>query len=137
MKLSSCYPVICADAATVAPTRDFYVRHFGFEVTFDAGWYVSLRHESGHELAVVDHTHPSVPEGSRKPVAGLILNFEVADVDTEHRRLVEEAGLPVALPLRSEEFGQRHFIVSDPAGVLVDVITEIEPSAEYAASFTG
>ncbi|WP_245743527.1 hypothetical protein [Lentzea fradiae] len=55
----------------------------------------------------------------------------------EHRRLVEEAGLPVVLPLRSEEFGQRHLIVTDPAGVLVDVIIEIEPSAAYAAGFTG
>ncbi|AXB43736.1 VOC family protein [Amycolatopsis albispora] len=134
MKLSSFYPVICADAATVAATRDFYVEHFGFEVTFDSGWYVSLRRGS-YELGIVDHTHPSVPEGSRRPVAGLILNFEVDDVDAEHRHLVEEAGLPLAQPLRSEEFGQRHFIVTDPAGVLVDVITEIEPSAEYAVDF--
>ncbi|MBN6041301.1 VOC family protein [Amycolatopsis sp. 195334CR] len=136
MKLSSFYPVICTDAATVAPTRDFYVEHFGFEVVFDSGWYVSLRHEGGHELGIVDHTHPSVPEGSRRPVAGLILNFEVDDVDAEHQRLGEQAGLPLALPLRSEEFGQRHFIVTDPAGVLVDVITEIEPSAAFAGDFT-
>ncbi|SDF46396.1 hypothetical protein SAMN05216553_101756 [Lentzea fradiae] len=43
----------------------------------------------------------------------------------------------MVLPLRSEEFGQRHLIVTDPAGVLVDVIIEIEPSAAYAAGFTG
>ncbi|MFI6026815.1 VOC family protein [Amycolatopsis magusensis] len=134
MKLSSFYPVLCTEA--VAATRDFYVTHFGFEVVFDSGWYVSLRREGGHELGIVDHTHPSVPEGSRRPVAGLILNFEVDDVDAEHRRLVEEAGLTPTLPLRSEEFGQRHFILTDPAGVLVDVITEIEPSAEFAADFT-
>lgn len=133
MELSSFYPVICTDK--IAATRDFYVTHFGFEVTFEADWYVSLR-RSDHELALVDATHPTIPEAGRRPVAGLILNFEVSDVDAEYRRLVEAAGLPLALPLRSEDFGQRHFIVTDPAGVLVDVITEIEPSAEFAANFT-
>src|SRR5882757_7895654 len=133
MELSSFYPVICTDR--VAATRDFYVTHFGFEVVFEADWYVSLR-RPGYELALVDATHPTIPESGRRPVAGLILNFEVSDVDAEYRRLVEQAGLTPALPMRSEDFGQRHFIVTDPAGVLVDVITEIEPSAEFAANFS-
>jgi len=133
--LSSFYPVICTDA--VAGTRDFYVRLFGFEVVFDAGWYVSLRRRDGsHELGIVDAQHPTVPEGFRRAAAGLILNFEVDDVDAEYQRLVVEAGVEPQLELRSEDFGQRHFIVADPAGVLVDVITEIEPSPEYASHFT-
>ena len=44
---------------------------------------------------------------------------------------------PIALELRDEDFGQRHFIVSGPDGVLVDVITEIPPSAEFAEAFGG
>lgn len=133
MELSSFYPVICTDK--IEETRDFYVKHFDFEVTFEADWYVSLR-RPGYELALVDATHPTIPESGRRPVAGLILNFEVSDVDAEYARLVETAGLPLALPLRSEDFGQRHFIVTDPSGVMVDVITEIEPAADYAANFT-
>lgn len=133
MELSSFYPVICTDK--IEETRDFYVKHLDFEVTFEADWYVSLR-RPGYELALVDAAHPTIPESGRRPVAGLILNFEVSDVDAEYVRLVETAGLPLALPLRSEDFGQRHFIVSDPSGVLVDVITEIEPSADYAANFS-
>jgi hypothetical protein len=39
------------------------------------------------------------------------------------------------LPLRSEDFGQRHFITSDPNGVLIDVIKVIPPSAEYASQY--
>jgi catechol 2,3-dioxygenase-like lactoylglutathione lyase family enzyme len=121
-------------ASFIADTRDFYVQHFGFEVTFDAGWYVSLRRVE-YELALVDAGHPSIPEGYRSPAAGLLLNFEVEDVDSEYRRLVETGGLEPKLELRSEDFGQRHFIVADPSGVLVDVITEIPPSAEFAESF--
>lgn len=137
MNLSSFYPVICTDK--VAATRDFYVRHFEFKVVFDSTWYVSLRRdgEPAYELAVLEATHPIVPESSRQSVAGLLLNFEVDDVDAEHHRLVEVAGLIPVLTLRSEDFGQRHFILTDPAGVLVDVISEIEPSEEFAEQSTG
>ena len=38
-------------------------------------------------------------------------------------------------PLTDEDFGQRHFITRDPNGVLIDVITPIPPSPEYAALF--
>jgi uncharacterized glyoxalase superfamily protein PhnB len=67
--------------------------------------------------------------------AGLILNFEVADVDAEHDRLVRRAGLPVEMALRTEEFGQRHFIVAAPDGVLIDVITPTEPSLAYVERY--
>ncbi|MFI7706213.1 VOC family protein [Nonomuraea sp. NPDC049480] len=129
MELSSFYPVVCA--ADVAASKDFYVRLFGFEVTFEADWYVSLR-RGAYELALLDHTHPTLPAAYRRPVGGLLLNFEVADVDAEWERLVVREGLTPELALRDEDFGQRHFIVADPGGVLVDVITPIAPSGEYA-----
>ncbi|WP_049573878.1 VOC family protein [Nonomuraea sp. SBT364] len=132
MELSSYYPVVCTDK--VGESRDFYVDLFGFEVTFEADWYVSLR-RGRHELALLDHTHPTLPEAYRKKVAGVLLNFEVADVDAEWRRLVVDGGLTPELELRSEDFGQRHFIVADPSGVLIDVITPIEPAGEYAAQY--
>jgi|SRR5690606_17514735 catechol 2,3-dioxygenase-like lactoylglutathione lyase family enzyme len=132
MELTSFYPVICTDK--VAESRDFYVRLFGFEVTFEADWYVSLRRGS-YELALLDRTHPTLPEGFRRPAAGLLLNFEVADADAEWDRLVTREGLTPELRLRSEDFGQRHFIVADPNGVLIDVIQPIEPTPEYAAQY--
>lgn len=56
-------------------------------------------------------------------------------MDAEWRRLVDGAGLTPVLPLRSEDFGQRHFIVADPGGVLIDVITPIEPTREFAERY--
>ncbi|WP_181777548.1 VOC family protein [Amycolatopsis pittospori] len=134
MRLTSFYPVVMTDR--LAETRDFYRDHFGFELTFEADWYVSLK-RGEWELAILVPGHDTIPAGFGKPVQGLLLNFEVEDVDAEHRRLVVEAGLPEALSLRSEEFGQRHFIVADPNGVLIDVIQEIPPTGEYAEQFTG
>ncbi|MFI0420274.1 VOC family protein [Spongiactinospora sp. 9N601] len=135
MRLTGFYPVICTRAIT--ESRDFYTGLFGFEPTFEADWYVSLRRpgDPAYELALLDHTHPTIPEGHRRPAQGLLLNFEVVDVDAEWERLVIGAGLEPKLPLRSEDFGQRHFIVADPDGVLIDVITPIPPSAEFAAQY--
>ncbi|MGW5705108.1 MULTISPECIES: VOC family protein [unclassified Amycolatopsis] len=133
MRLTSFYPVLMTEK--IAETRDFYRDHFGFELTFEADWYVSLK-RGEWELAILAPGHDTIPGGAGKPVQGLLLNFEVEDVDAEYRRLVGEAGLPEALSLRSEEFGQRHFIVADPNGVLIDVIQEIPPTGEFAGQFT-
>ena len=110
MELNSFYPVIGTDK--IAAARDFYTKWLGFELTFEAEWYVSLRRQQGgksYELALLDYTHPTVPAAYRKPVQGLLLNFEVDDVDSAYQRLVTEADLPEVLPLRTEEFGQRHY----------------------------
>jgi catechol 2,3-dioxygenase-like lactoylglutathione lyase family enzyme len=135
MNLSSFYPVICT--AELGAARDFYTEWFGFEITFEADWYISLKRPGTptYELALLDPTHPTVPPAYRHPVRGLLLNFEVADVDAEWERLVVGGGLHVELDIRTEDFGQRHFIVADPSGVLIDVITEVPPSAEYADAF--
>ncbi|WP_084957295.1 VOC family protein [Thermoactinospora rubra] len=131
MELTSFYPVVCT--SRLRESHDFYTRLLGFETTFEADWYVSLRRPGppAYELALLDHTHPTLPEGYREPARGLLLNFEVEDVDAEWERLVLREGLRPELELRSEDFGQRHFIVPDPNGVLIDVITPIEPAGAY------
>ncbi|MCO1660742.1 VOC family protein [Pseudonocardia humida] len=135
MHLTGFYPVL--GTPRLRETHEFYARYFGFETTFETDWYVSLRRPGPPdvELALLDPTHPTVPAGYRRPVQGVLLNVEVADVDAEWERLVVRGGLHPELELRSEPFGQRHFIVADPGGALVDVITPIEPAAEYAAAF--
>ncbi|MFJ7270573.1 VOC family protein [Streptomyces sp. NPDC099050] len=135
MKLTGFYPVI--GTAKLRESRDFYTRLLEFETTFEADWYVSLRRpgDPAYELALLDHTHPTIPKGHRVPAQGLLLNFEVEDVDAEWERLVTIEGLHPVLELRSEDFGQRHFIVADPNGVLIDVITPIAPTAEYSEQY--
>ncbi|MFF5263528.1 VOC family protein [Actinomadura viridis] len=135
MNLTSFYPVICT--SRLDETKDFYIRLLGYTTTFEADWYVSLKYAGtpSYELALLDHTHPTLPEAYRRPVQGLLLNYEVEDVDAEWQRLVVQEGLKPKLELRDEDFGQRHFIVADPNGVLIDVITPIEASGDYAAQY--
>ncbi len=64
----------------------------------------------------------------------MLINIEVPDVDVVHAQLRD--ALDIVVPLRSEAFGQRHFIAVAPGGVLVDVIQTIEPEDAYAAAFT-
>jgi catechol 2,3-dioxygenase-like lactoylglutathione lyase family enzyme len=132
MQVSSFYPVI--GTKQVSESKDFYTKHFGFSVTFEADWYVSLKKDN-YELAILDYTHPTVPENYRKSVQGLILNFEVDDVDAQYETLIKKNKLPVRLDIRSEAFGQRHFITSDPNGVLIDVITVIPASGEFVEQY--
>ncbi|RCS22909.1 glyoxalase [Phyllobacterium salinisoli] len=135
MKSTSYYPVLLT--SDVARTTAFYRDHFRFEPKFQSEWYVHLqsREDQGINLAVLDASHETIPQVGRGQVSGLILNFEVEDVDGEYER-AKNAGLPILQELRDEAFGQRHFITADPNGVLIDVIKPIPPSAEFATQYS-
>ncbi|PLP99680.1 VOC family protein [Cupriavidus pauculus] len=135
MRTTSFYPVLMTE--DVAGTAAFYAAHFGFAPVFTADWYVHL--QSGQDphmnLAILDANHDTIPAPGRgRTAAGMLLNFEVDDVDAVYAR-VSGAGLPILLALRDEAFGQRHFITVDPNGVMLDIITPIAPSAEFAAQY--
>lgn len=134
MKISSYYPVL--GTSDVAGVRSFYERHFHFEARYTSDWYVHLAHRDhpAVALAIVAHDHPTVPASHRHQAQGLLLNFEVDDVDREWARLKAE-GVELLLPIQDEDFGQRHFIVRGPDGVLIGVIQPIPPSAEFAAHY--
>lgn len=135
MKCTQYYPVLMT--RDVAGSAAFFIRHFGFQPVYEDDSYVHLQmtEDPSINLAVLNGDHPTIPPQGRGRAAGLLLNFEVEDVDAVHDRLMDE-GLTPILPLRSEAFGQRHFILHGPEGVLIDVITPIPPSAEFAANYS-
>ena len=120
--MKSCYPVIMT--RIVQESSDFYRKYFEFDVLFDAGWYVSLKHSKGQELAFIDLSHESVPLEYQNHATGFILNIEVDNVDDIYKKMVAE-GLTVLVPLETNEYGQRHFIISDLNNILVDIITMV------------
>ena len=134
MKTTSSYPVIMTD--DVAGTAAFYAAHFRFEALFTSDWYIHLQscEDEKVTLAVLDGSHETIPAAGRAKVSGLLLNFEVDDVDAVYDTLCA-AGLPILLDIRDEDFGQRHFITADPNGVLIDVIKPIPPKGDYAALY--
>lgn len=135
MQTTSVYPVLLSK--DVPGASAFYQSHFGFRPLYETEWYVHLQAADDPQtnLALVAQDHPTIPDIGRGRTGGVILNFEVKDVDAQHARLLSE-GVEIALPLRDEDFGQRHFILSGPDGVLIDIITPIPPNAEHAALYS-
>ena len=134
MKPKSIYPVIGTDK--IIASRDFYTRYFEVDIVFEADWYVSLKSRSNpnYELALLNYRHPSLPEAYRQPAQGILINVEVDNVDEVYRQL-KESGLPMVLEIKSEQWGQRHFITHDPNGILIDVIENIPPEGEFAEQY--
>ncbi|NGN41171.1 glyoxalase [Mesorhizobium sp. CGMCC 1.15528] len=135
MKTTSYYPVIMTD--DVAGTAAFYTTHLRFAPLFESDWYVHLQSSEDKRvnLGIVEADHETIPEPARgRSAAGLLINFEVKDPDAIYER-IQAAGLPILRTLRDEPFGQRHFIIADPNGVLIDVIKPIPPSEEFAAQY--
>lgn len=136
MKFTSMFPLI--HVSDVAASAAFYSRHFGFRPVFESDWYVHLRGDAEglFEMALIDYNHDSIPEAGRQPTTGFILSFYVEDAAAEANRL-EAEGVSIAQPLRDEVFGQRHVIVSDPNGILIDIITAIDPDPAWLAAQQG
>lgn len=130
MSVTGLYPVLMS--RDVGAAASFYRDLISFDTTFESDWYVSLR-LGEFELAILAHDHPTVPTGYGGLPRGVIVNLEVDDVDDIHHRLA--GAVEVVLPLRDEDFGQRHFIIAAPDGVLLDIIQPVAPSEDYADAY--
>ncbi len=134
MKCSQFYPVLMSD--DVAKTSAFYQENFRFEPKFNSDWYVHLQSKEDEtvNIGIVQGNHPTVPKAGQGKSSALLINFEVEDVDAEYAK-VQEKGLPIILPIKDEEFGQRHYMTQDPNGVQIDVITPIAPSKAFQEQY--
>jgi catechol 2,3-dioxygenase-like lactoylglutathione lyase family enzyme len=125
------YPVFVTEA--LKECRDFYGSFFGFEVVFEASWFVLLG--SGGErpvsLGFMHPEHPSTPPapgGFRGD--GAFFTLQVEDAGQVYEDVVG-LGLQCDLPLRDEPWGQRRFGVTDPARMWLDVVEQTEPEAGW------
>jgi uncharacterized glyoxalase superfamily protein PhnB len=80
----------------------------------DLGWVVTL----------ASPTNPSVQVQiiSNDDMAAPGISVEVDDVDAIHDRVVE-LGFEVAYPLRDEEWGVRRFMLREPSGTIVNILS--------------
>lgn len=86
----------------------------GFEVAMDLGWVVTL----------ASPTNPSaqVTIVGEDDMAAPGVSVEVGDVDAVHAKIVEQ-GLEVVYPIRDEEWGVRRFMVREPSGTMINVLS--------------
>ena len=130
MRLSDAYPIVMTDR--LAECRRFWVDRLGFAVVFEASWILVLASTGERRLvAFMAPDHPSTPPGRESfGASGLLLTLEVDDVDAEHARLAAE-GVAIRHGPVDEPWSQRRFLLRDPAGVWVDVVTQIAPAEGY------
>ena len=61
---------------------------------------------------------------------GIILNFEVDDVDKVYNSIKDKVNIVYDI-----KDGQKHFIVEGPNEILIDVIQSIPPSEEFLKNY--
>ena len=123
------YPCLCVDDLVRA--IGFYRSLLGFTVVADVGWYAELAYDTAPaQIAFVQRGHATVPSGRDDVRGGVLVSVIVPDASAAHERAMAMRA-EIACDLRDEEFGQRHFMVLDPDGFVVDVIEQIPPSVAF------
>jgi catechol 2,3-dioxygenase-like lactoylglutathione lyase family enzyme len=139
-KDSDCHPVRLLPAILtdlVPETREYYVRLLGLAASFDSSWFVELVSPDSPAVAlgIWKRTHDLVPPEFQKAPTGFVLSFQVPDASVIFV-LAQSIGAKIVVPLRDEEYGQRHFMTEDPNGILVDITTPIELSPEFRLEYS-
>ncbi len=97
-------------------SRAFYQGLLGFDVGMDLGWIVGF----------VSPTNPTaqvqVSERAEAPASGPHVTIEVADVDAVYAK-ARQQGAEIVYPLSDESWGVRRFFVTDPNGVVLNVMS--------------
>jgi hypothetical protein len=105
------------------------------EITFEVDWVVFLSRPMGEGRTGVcfmapglDHQLPQ----HRKAYEGdsVIFTFQVQDARRELAAL-RSKGIEPDVDIQDEPWGQRHFMMRDPAGVWVDIVEQIEPDPAF------
>jgi catechol 2,3-dioxygenase-like lactoylglutathione lyase family enzyme len=121
-------------------SADFVTRHFGFREDMAADGFVSLsRPDAGFNLIYLRTGLPTF-----KPAAlagrhadGLLVVLVVDDIDAEAERLARE-GVAFTTPLETEAWGERFLQVTDPNGVVIQLVQWVEqPPTEVTAGTGG
>lgn len=113
----------------VAASSDFFVSHFGYSQVMAADGFASLaREDAAVDLVLLQRGTKVLPADQRdQRAAGLIVAFTVTGIAEHEARLVA-AGAPITMPLREEPWGERLFQVTDPNGVVVQLVEWTAPA---------
>ena len=113
----------------LAESKAFYTQVLQFGVTFENDFYLLLHTPNQEaEISFLLPNHPSQQPLFQKPFTqqGVYLTIEVENVDDYYYKLKEQ-GIPIAIDLREEPWGDRHFAIVDPNGIGIDIVTYSAP----------
>ena len=103
-------------------SRDFYVGLLGFDVAMDMDWIMTF----------VSPTNPtaqiSVMKRDATANVDADVSIEVADVENVYAQ-AQRRGDAILYPLTDEPWGVRRFLVRDPNGKVINVLSHIDAAA--------
>jgi len=98
-------------------SREFYSGFLGLDMAMDLGWIMTFVSPANPTAQVIVLSNSNDESASVAPD----ITVEVADVDAAHAQAVLR-GLQIAYPLTDEPWGVRRFFVTDPNGVVVNLM---------------
>ena len=114
----------------IEATKRFYTQLLGWQVDFENEFYLLLGTPSGSQISFLLPDHPSQQPlfQSEFNGRGIFITVEVPDVEDRYEQ-IKASGTPIAIGLRDEPWGDRHFAIVDPNGIGVDIVTYTPPEA--------
>ena len=105
-------------SARIDESRKFYTQLLGFDVAMDMGWVLTFAAPNNPtaQITLVREAETTKPQPN--------LSIEVSDVDLVHAKAIT-LGLQIVYPLTDEPWGVRRFFVSDPNGVIINVLSHV------------
>jgi len=104
------------NAADPSAAKPCYEGVLGLETAMDMGWIITFASPSNPtaQISVVASDTRTEPHAD--------ISVEVADVDACHAA-AQRQGYSIAYPLTDEPWGVRRFLIRDPHGVIVNVVS--------------
>ncbi|MCW5319715.1 glyoxalase [Verminephrobacter aporrectodeae subsp. tuberculatae] len=107
-------------------TRRLFEELLGFQVEFEADWFVRMKAPAGGQLGVMARTSEFIPKGHQKLPQGVMITVVVDDVESLFA-VAKEMQLNILEPPRDLPYGQRRMLLLDASGALVDVSSPTAP----------
>lgn len=106
-------------------TKDFYIKILDAKVVFESDWFVLLSIGEAQLGLMLPNLASQAPM-FQPPLSGpgMWLALDVADVDEHYYRLRAQ-GVDIALDIKDEPWGDRHFAVLDPNGIGIDFVQHL------------
>lgn len=101
-----------------AEARAFYENLLGLKLVMDFGWILTF----AEDTVTTPQLSVASQGGAGTPVPDI--SIEVDKVDAVYKKALA-AGYDITYPLQDEEWGVRRFLVRDPAGKLLNILSHV------------
>ncbi|MFC7487612.1 VOC family protein [Knoellia sp. CPCC 206453] len=125
---------ISLNVPDVGASATWAQKYLGFTEAMSADGFASLEHaQAGMNLIYLRTGLPTFkPASAAGNADGLLVVFTVEDIDADYARLQGE-GAEIATPIETEPWGERYFQMTDPNGVVYQLVQWVAPTdPQYA-----